>query len=77
MTKIRIFIFICLGMCVSVCECFADNLKVATLVYPPFQYEENGEPKGIAADILREMKKDGSYQKIINAHIDRWGINLD
>lgn len=57
MTKIRIFIFICLGMCVSVCECFADNLKVATLVYPSFQYEENGEPKGIAADIIKEIFK--------------------
>ncbi len=55
MTKIRIFIFICLGMCVAVWECFADNLKVATLAYPPFQYEENGETKGIAADIIKEI----------------------
>jgi len=55
MPEIRIFIFICLGMCAAVCECFAGNLKVATLVYPPFQYEENGETKGIAADIVKEI----------------------
>ncbi len=57
MTEIRIFVFVCLGMCVAVCECSADSLKVATLVYPPFQYEENGEAKGIAADIVKEIFK--------------------
>ncbi len=52
---IRILVFICLLMCVSVSQCFADSLKVATLDYPPFQYKENGKAKGIAADIIKEV----------------------
>jgi len=27
--------------------------------------------------ILREMKEDGSHQKIIDAYVDSWGIDLD
>ncbi|MCP3927200.1 MAG: amino acid ABC transporter substrate-binding protein [Desulfobacterales bacterium] len=52
---IRILVFICLVMCVSISQCFADSLKVATLDYPPFQYKVNGKAKGIAADIVKEV----------------------
>ncbi len=32
-------------------------LQAATLIYPPYQYLENGEPKGIAVEIIREAVK--------------------
>ena len=60
MNKNRLVIFCCMGICIgviAVCECFAGNLKVATLDYPPFQYKEDGEIKGIAADIIKEIFK--------------------
>lgn len=55
MKKVRMIIFIFLGLCIAVETCFAGTLKIATLNYPPFQYEENGEIKGVAASIVKEI----------------------
>lgn len=38
-------------MCISA---YARTHKVATLEYPPYEYEERGEAKGIAVDIIKE-----------------------
>ncbi len=45
-------VFLCAGLLAAPCAA-ADPLKVATLSYPPFQYEERGEAVGIAADIVK------------------------
>ncbi len=41
--------------------------NASTLIYPPYQYLENEEPKGIAIDIIQEaMKRAGSYRVNFN-----------
>jgi len=47
---------VCLFSLIVLSECAAaDPLKIASLSYPPFQYEEKGEAKGIAADIVKAV----------------------
>ncbi len=55
MMRMKLLAMIGLGLCIAAGECPAGDLKVATLDYPPFQYEENGQIKGIAANIVQEI----------------------
>ena len=55
MTVMKGTIVTLLSMLIVMGECSAETLKIATLSYPPFQYEEDGEAKGLAADIIREV----------------------
>ena len=57
MNKIRFMLLIVIAIWIASGVCLADELSVATFDYPPFQYEEQGEVKGIAADIVKELFK--------------------
>ena len=57
MKKIRLTLLVAIAMWIATGVSFADELRVATFNYPPFQYEEQGEVKGIAVDIVRELFK--------------------
>jgi polar amino acid transport system substrate-binding protein len=57
MKKFFFTLSIVISMWIGAGESFADELRVATFNYPPFQYEEQGEVKGIAVDIVRELFK--------------------
>ncbi len=51
------YIFILLGFFLHLSIGHAENYKFATSVYPPFQYLEDGKPKGYKLDILNEAFK--------------------
>lgn len=53
----KIGLFFIMGLCLLAANAGADVLQVATLNYPPFQYQEDGETKGLAADIVAEVFK--------------------
>ncbi len=55
MNRMRLTILIIIFIWINSAVSFADELRVATFNYPPFQYEEQGEVKGIAVDIVREL----------------------
>ncbi len=57
MNKILFTLSIVIAMCIGAGESFADELRVATFNYPPFQYEDQGKVKGIAVDIVKELFK--------------------
>jgi len=57
MNKIRFTLLIIITMGIAAGVSFAADLKVASLDYPPFQYQEQGKVKGIAADIVKELFK--------------------
>ena len=40
-------------------------LKAATLDYPPYQYLENGEPKGIAVEIIQEALRRTGVSQVV------------
>lgn len=60
----------------------AENLKSNEMtlnlvadIYPPFQIEENGELKGIAADVVKEAFRRMGYN--VNIHVYPWSRALD
>ena len=53
----KIGLLFIVGMCLFTFNAGADALRIATLEYPPFQYSEDGETKGLAADIVMEVFK--------------------
>ena len=57
MNKIRITLLTVIAIWIAAGVSLADELRVASFNYPPFQYEEQGEVKGIAADIVKELFK--------------------
>ncbi len=48
-------VFVIFGVYLISDKGFAGNLNIATLTYPPFQYEENGKPKGVLMDGVKEV----------------------
>ncbi len=51
--KRKLIMMICLGIIASVTSGVARPLELVTLQYPPYEYKENGEIKGIAVEIVR------------------------
>lgn len=45
-----------IGLCAALAA-QADTLRVATFNFPPFQYEELGEIKGVTTELIREIFK--------------------
>ena len=44
---------------------WADSFRLVTFEYPPYEYTENGEVKGMAVDIVREAFKLMNHEAII------------
>ncbi len=57
MNRVRFTSLIVIAFLIKAGLGFAGELRVATFDYPPFQYKENGQIKGIAVDIVKEMFK--------------------
>lgn len=57
MFKIRVLFFAMIAFSIGTYDGLAQELKIASLNYPPFQYTEGGTTKGIAADIVKEIFK--------------------
>lgn len=55
MSKINPILALFIGLVLCTDESSARTLKIATMSYHPFQYEENGEVKGVAVDIIKEI----------------------
>lgn len=55
MTRLRIIKFLC-ACCMAAMsvQVVAEPVLLVTANYPPFSYEENGEAKGLAVDLIRE-----------------------
>ncbi len=47
-------IVLCLAL-IAFAPAAADTLELVTLQYPPYEFEENGEVKGVAIDIINEV----------------------
>lgn len=54
----------------------AETYKLATLSYPPYEYLENGEIKGIAVEILREAFRLMGHQVVISLFPMRRGLEM-
>nr|WP_295776229.1 transporter substrate-binding domain-containing protein [Rhodoferax sp.] len=44
---------------------WADSFRLVTFEYPPYEYTENGEVKGLAVDIVREAFKLMNHEAVI------------
>ena len=55
MSRLRILLVAIAIVSTCVSQGLAQELKIATFEYSPFQYEENRKVKGIAADIVKEI----------------------
>lgn len=53
--------------CAMACPCitWADSFRLVTFEYPPYEYTENGEVKGMAVDIVREAFKLMNHEAVI------------
>lgn len=48
---------------ISACAGQNNQITASTLNYPPYEYKENGQAKGIAVDVIREvMRRVGKYE---------------
>lgn len=66
--KIRPFVFGCLGLFFSALSTFAntEDVLIVTENYPPFNYKEDGDVKGIATERVRQiMDKSGLSYRIL------------
>ncbi len=54
---------------------FAETLELVTLQYPPYEYEENGEVKGLAVEIVKEVFK--RLDQPISIKVYPWARSLD
>jgi polar amino acid transport system substrate-binding protein len=46
----------------------ADSYKLVTLEYPPYEYTENGQAKGLAVEIIREAFKLMKHDVVIESY---------
>ncbi len=77
MRYISIFILSCLMTAESYAFDKDRPLLAATLNYPPYQYIENGEPKGIAVEIITEaIRRTGVKQVIFNFYPWKRAVHL-
>jgi len=54
----------------------ADPLQASTLDYPPYEYMENGQAKGIAVDIIKEaIKRSGDHSVEFSFYPWRRAVN--
>ncbi|BBB67679.1 hypothetical protein UNDYM_3426 [Undibacterium sp. YM2] len=56
--------------------CFAATFKLASLSYPPYEYIEQGEVKGIAVDIIKEAFRLMGHQVSINIYPMRRSLEM-
>ncbi|OPZ77735.1 MAG: Arginine-binding extracellular protein ArtP precursor [Alphaproteobacteria bacterium ADurb.Bin438] len=72
-TIIASLMFISFGMISNIKASEIDNLKLLTEDYPPFNYKEGSDMRGISVDILSEiLKKAGSKLTVKDINLLPW-----
>jgi polar amino acid transport system substrate-binding protein len=61
--------------CICSLPAAAAPYRFVTLDYPPYEYEENGQVKGIAADIIRETFK--QMGKEVTIEVYPWARSIE
>lgn len=72
--KKNIIKFSCFGLMIYAMPAMAATLELVTLQYPPYQYEENGQTKGVVVEIVKEVFL--RMQQPVNITLMPWARSL-
>ena len=65
--RMRFFLYI-LMTCLLPVQCFAEEINMQVIIYPPLAYEVDGELRGVAPDVVRAIQAEiGDTNKIYAA----------
>jgi polar amino acid transport system substrate-binding protein len=66
--------FLCFGLLICAVTAKATTLELVTLQYPPYQYEENGQIKGMVVEIVKEVFR--RMQQPVNIRLMPWARSI-